>query len=362
VTAATATNAVDRVVERLLHPQQPRQRRLAATLGVPAAAVLCALAVGGVLMSVEGVAAMSVYGEVLRGVFVLDHGLTDTAVAATPLILLGLGLAVAYRANVFTIGAEGQYLVGAVAATAWATAGGVRDWAAAPLIATSLIVATAAGAAWSAVTAGLHARFGASVVITSLLLNYVAAALLGWAIRVGIKDPRAFTPASRAIGNAALPTVPGLGVHLGFVLALVAVPLVGVVLARTRLGFRVDVMGANADALGANEVRPARLTLTVLLVCGAFAGAAGYIEVAGVTGRINSGFATGFGFTAIIVALLGGLRPLGVLISALTLSALSIGFDVAERSYEIRSSTVGVIQALVVVFFVAGDALAHRKS
>jgi general nucleoside transport system permease protein len=355
----TATGAVDRVVERMLSTASPQRGRWVAAVAVPVAAVVSALTVGAVLMVIDGVAAMSVYGEVLRGVFVLDHGLTDTAVAATPLLLLGLGLAIAYRAKVFTIGAEGQYLVGAVAATAWATASGVREWNTLVLVVTSLVIAIAAGAAWSAVSAVLHARFGASVVISSLLLNYVAAALLAWAVRVGIRDPDAFAPASRAIGAAALPAVPGLGVQLGFLLALAAVPVLGVVFARTRFGFRVDVMGANADALGANEVRPARLMLAVLLVCGAFAGAAGYIEVAGVAGRLNPAFASGYGFTAIVVALLGRLRPGGVLVAALTLSALSIGFDVAERSYEIRSSTVGVIQALVVVFFVAGDALAQ---
>ncbi|GAA4705673.1 ABC transporter permease [Phytohabitans rumicis] len=355
------TLSVDRTVGRLVGAARLRQR-LAVTVGVPALAVLAALSVGAALMAVEGVAAMSVYGEVLRGVFVLDHGLTDTAVAATPLLLIGLGLAVAYRAKVFTIGAEGQYLVGAVAATAWATAAGVRDWPGAPLVVTSLLVAVLAGGAWAAVTAGLNSRFGASVVITSLLLNYVATALLAWAVRVGIRDPGSFTPQSREIGAAALPVLPGLDVHLGFLLAVATVPLLGAVLARTRFGFRVDVMGANAEVLGANEARPARVTLAVLLVCGAFAGAAGYIQVAGVSGRLTPGFATGYGFTAIVVALLGRLRPVGVLVAALTLSALTIGFDVAERSYEIRSSTVGVIQALVVVFFVAGDALARRST
>jgi simple sugar transport system permease protein len=356
----TATvDRVDDTVGRLIGDD--RRHRLVAAVGVPVAALAAAMVVGGILMGVEGVAPMSAYGEVLRGVFVLDNGLRDTAVAATPLLLLGLGLAVAYRAKVFTIGAEGQYIVGAVAATGWATAAVVRGWPGPVLVLTSVVAAVAAGACWGGVTAVLNARFGTSVVITSLLLNYVAAALLAWAVRVGIRDTGAFTPQSRPIGDAGLPNVPGLSVHLGFVIALAAVPLFAVLLARTRFGYRVDVMGAGTEVLGAGEARPARLTLAVLAVCGALAGLAGYVEVAGVTGRVTPDFATGYGYTAIIVALLGRLRPAGILFAALALSALSTGFEVAERSYEIPSSTAGVIQALVVVFFVAGDALAHRK-
>jgi simple sugar transport system permease protein len=357
---ATLGQRVDVAAAKLLG--DPRRHRLAVAVGVPAAAVLAALVAGGVLMGVEGVAPMSAYGEVLRGIFVLDHGLIDTATVATPLLLIGLGIAVAYRAKVFTIGAEGQYIAGAVAATAWATASGPRAWPGPLLVVTSLLVAVVAGACWAAVTGVLSARFGASVVITSLLLNYVAAALLAWAARVGIRDPAAFTPQSREIGAAALPTVPGLGVHLGFVMALAAVPLLGVLQARTRFGFRVDVMGASTEVLGANEARPARLTVAVLLVCGALAGMAGYVEVAGVTTRVTGDFATGYGYTAIVVALLGRLRPAGVLCAALAMSALTTGFDAAERSYEIPSSTVGVIQALIVVFFVAGDALGRRTA
>jgi len=355
------TATVDRVEDAAVRPpDDDRRHRLVAAIGVPVAALVVALVAGGILMGVEGVAPMSVYGEVLRGVFVLDGGLRDTAVVATPLLLLGLGLAVAYRARVFTIGAEGQYIVGAVAATGWATAEGVRGWPGPVLVLTSLMVAVAAGACWAAVTAGLNARFGASVVITSLLLNYVAAALLAWAVRVGIRDPGAFTPQSRPIGAAGLPEVPGPAIHLGFVLALAAVPLAGVLLARSRFGYRVEVLGAGKEVLGAGEARPARVTLAVLAVCGALAGLAGYVEVAGVTERVTPDFATGYGYTAIIVALLGRLRPTGVLIAAFALAALSTGFDAAERGYEIPSSTAGVVQALVVVFFVAGDALAHR--
>lgn len=357
---ALAFDAVDRGLARMVR----HERRQATLIGlaVPVLAVLGALAVGAVLISIEGINPFTVYGEVWRGVFGTRFGRADTAIQATPLILLGLGLMVAYRARVFTIGAEGQYLVGAVGAVAWATAPGVRDLPGPLLITTAMACGAVAGALWGAIPAVLSSRFGTSVVITSLLLNYVGAALLAWVVRVGIRDPKGFVPQSRVIGRAAVPLLGSSRVHLGFLVALVLVPIGSLAIARTRAGFRVDVLGDNAEALAANETPPARMMLGVLLVCGAVAGLAGFLQVSGVTTRINTEFGTGYGFTAIVVALLGRLRPVGVLVAALGLSALTIGFEVAQRAYEIPSSTVGVIQALVVVFFVAGDALAGRRA
>ncbi|MFC5231106.1 ABC transporter permease [Pseudonocardia zijingensis] len=346
--------APDGVLGRVLRGPDSR----AASVAVPVGAVLAALVVGGVLMAVEGVAPLSAYGEVVLGVFGRTRGLIDTAVMATPLILLGLGVAVAYRARVFTIGAEGQYIAGALAGTAWATVGPPLPGLL--LLVSGLAVAVLTGAAWSGVAAWMLARFGASVVITSLLLNYVAAAALAWAVRVGIRDPGSFTPQSRPLGAAALPDIPGTGVHLGFLVALLAVPALAAVLRRTRFGFRVEVLGAHPEVLAATEARPARTRLAVLALAGAFAGLAGFVEVAGVTERMTPAFATGYGFTAIIVALLGRLRPVGVLVAALLLAGLTVGFDEAERVFIIPSTTVGVIQALIVVFFVAGDALSRR--
>jgi general nucleoside transport system permease protein len=342
----------DRLVGRLL------RNPAGAHLAVPFVALLGALVVGGVLMAVEGVAPLSAYGEVLYGAVGRTRGLVDTAIIATPLVLLALGITVAYRARVYTIGAEGQYIAGALAGTAWATVGPALPTV--PLIVTSLAVAVLVGGAWAGVTGWLQARFGASVVITGLLLNYVAAAALAWAVRVGIRDPGAFTPQSRQVGAAALGDTPGTAIHLGFLFALLAVPALAVVLRRTRFGFRVEVLGANPEVLAATEARPAWTRFAVLAVAGGFAGLAGFVEVAGVTGRMTPAFATGYGFTAIIVALLGRLRPVGVLVAGLVLAGLTVGFDEAERVFVIPSATVGVIQALIIVFFVAGEAIARR--
>jgi ABC-type uncharacterized transport system permease subunit len=339
-----------------------RIRRAALVAGVPFAAVIAALLLGAVLIAREGSNPLAVYGDVVRGVFVERRGMSNTAVGATPLIFMGLGLAIAYRARLFTIGAEGQFVLGATAAVAVATGGGVRDLPDWLLVPACIAVAAVTGLVWSSISAVLANRFNTSIVISSLLLTYIATAVMQWMIRVGIKDPDSFVPASRVIGDAGLPTVPGIDVHLGFVLAVILVPFVWVIVSRSRFGFRVDVIGHNPIALRANEVGSGRILLAVLAIVGALAGVAGYVQVAGVTSRINGEFSVGYGFTAIIVALLGRLHPIGVLAAALGLSGLAIGFDMAEREHQLPSTLVGVIQALIIIFVVVGDAIVVRFS
>lgn len=320
-----------------------------------------AMLVGAIIVVFEGENPFSVGADIVSGVFTSPRGLANTLIAASPLMLIGLGLAVAYRAKVFTIGAEGQYIVGAIAATAWVTAPGVREQAGFLLIVTAIVVGAAAGALWGAVPAVLRSRYGTSIVISSLLLNYVGAALLQWAVRAGIEDPASAVPKSRDVGSARLPVVPGLDAHTGVLLTLLLVPVFVILMRSTRFGYRVDVMGNNASAHGANEGSVARMTLLVMLVSGGCAGLAGYFEVAGVTGRLNATSGAGYGFTAILIALLGRLTPIGVAVAALGMSGLTIGFEAAQRNSDLPSSLVGVLRALIVVFLVAGDALVARK-
>lgn len=335
-------------------------RRAVVVAGVPVVAVAAALAVGALLIAREGANPLAVYGEVLRGVFVAPRGLRNTAIGATPLVLMGLGLAIAYRARLFTIGAEGQFVLGAVVATAVATAGGVRDLPGWLLVPACIVIAAVTGLVWSSISALLANRFNTSIVISSLLLTYVATAAMQWMIRVPIKDPASFVPASRVIGNAALPTVPGLHVHLGFLIAVALVPVAWLLMSRTRFGFRVDVVGHNPIALRANELPAGRMVVAVLALVGLLSGVAGYVQVAGVTDRINAEFSVDLGYTAIIVALLGRLHPLGVLLAGLGLAGLGIGFDVAERTHQLPSTLVGVIQAMIIIFVVVGDAVVVR--
>jgi simple sugar transport system permease protein len=334
----------------------------ARTVAGPFLSFAAAMLVGAVIVAFEGENPAAVAWAIVRGVFSEPNGVANTLIAASPLLLIGLGLAVAYRAKVFSIGAEGQYVVGATAAVAWATAAGMRELPGFLLIVTAMAVGAAAGALWGAVPAVLRARFGTNVVISSLLLNYIGAAILQWAVRDGIKDPASFVPKSRDVAAARLPLVPGLDVHLGVLITLLLVPVFVVMMRTSRFGYRVDVLGNNAPAHGANEGSIARMTLLVMVLSGACAGLAGFFEVAGVTGRLQSTSGAGYGFTAILIALLGRLRPAGVLLAALGMSGLAIGFEAAQRDYDLPKSLVDVLRALIVVFLVAGDALVARKN
>ncbi|WP_129668685.1 ABC transporter permease [Phytoactinopolyspora endophytica] len=328
---------------------------------IPLASVAAALVAGGVLMQLQGVAAGSAYGEVLTGALGSTRALRNTSTAATPLVLLALGVALAYRAKLFTIGSEGQFVVGGLAALAWATSGLADGLPAALLVGTAAIAGMAGGAVWSGLSAVMLNRFKASVVITSILLNYLAIALLTWAVRVGVRNDESFTPKSLPIGDAALPDIGGSGPHAGVVVALLAVPVVAVALNRTRFGLRIAVMGSSPGVLRTNEVSTGRMTLGVLACAGALAGLAGYVQVAGVATTMTPAFSTGLGFTAIMVALLGRLHPVGALMAAVAMAAISVGFDSAARVFTIPSSTSTVVQVLIVFFFVIGETLAHRR-
>ena len=349
-----------RLIDRIVHSAgsgSPTSRLL-----IPLAAVLAALAIGGVMIGFEGINPFSVYWSILKAVFVDNRGLSDTATAATPLILLGFGYALAYRARIFTIGGEGQYLVGATAGAAWVTADGIRDMPSVFLIITGLAFAIIAGALWSGLAGWALTRFGANVTISSLMLVYVGAAIMAWGIRAGFKDPEAFVNQSRAFEGAALPDLPGTSTHIGFLLALLLVPVLTVLLYRHRSGFHTTALGHNPSALDVNEVASNRVTMMIMLVAGALAGLAGMVETAGVNNRLTASASLGYGFTAIVVALLGRFHPVGVLIAGLGLAGLTIGFEAAEREFSLPSSLVGVVTALIVVFVVVGDALAGRGS
>jgi len=341
-------------------PGTVRAAVLARAIGVPSASVLVALLVGAVVIAVEGHSPLEVYGSMVEGVTGTRFGWRDTLTRACPVVLIAVGLSFAYRARVYNIGPEGQLLVGAVAATAWAT--GPASGLPGPVLVLSCVaVGAAAGAAWAGLAAWFGNRFGASVVISSLLLVYVAEALLAYAVRVPLKDPAGILPQSRLLGGAELPVVGDVRLHAGVFLAAAVVPLAWVLLQRTRFGFRVKALGFNRDALEANELPASRITTLVLLLSGGLAGVAGYIQVAGVQGRLIQGLSPGFGFSAITVALVGRLHPAGCVVAGVLLSAMLIGAESAQRDFGIPVSVVSMLQALVVVLVVCGDAVAARR-
>lgn len=280
--------------------------------------------------------------------------LSSTLVRATPLTLTGLAVALAFRAGIWNIGADGQLLVGAIAATVVALGGAPAIGRAA--LPAALLAGAAAGAAWAGIAALLRNRFGVLEVISTIMLNFVALYLVGYLVRGPLQEPTHAYPQSDPLPLAArLPRlVPGSRLHWGFVIALLAPPLLWWVLRSTAAGFRLRAVGQSPDASrSAGGIDVSRVTTNALLASGALAGLAGAIEVTGVTFALYENLSPGYGYTAIAVALLAGLDPLGVLAAGLLFGALDAGSLAMQRDAAVPSVVVSVIEALLVLAVLA---------
>ena len=280
-----------------------------------------------------------------------------TLVRSAPLLLLGLGVALAFRAGVLNIGAEGQFLLGAISATALAqgVGGDLRGVVMIPLMA---VVGAAAGAGWAGIAAWLRHRFGVLEVISTIMLNFVALATISWMVRGPLQEPTRIYPQSAEIAHAAQWPflIPGQRLHLGFVLGLLACVIAWVVLTRTATGFRIRAVGASPSAAtSAGGIDVTRTVTRVFLVSGACAGLAGAAEVGGVTWALYEGISPGYGYTAIAVALLARLHPGWIIGSAIFFGALEAGASAMQRDAGIPSVVVQVIVAVIILGVLAGS-------
>lgn len=287
--------------------------------------------------------------------------LSATLVRATPLILLGLAVAVAFRAGVLNIGAEGQLLVGAAAATLVATVAGGSP----PIVVVPLMVVggALAGGMWAGVASFLRHRFGVLEVISTIMMNFVALHLVGWLVRGPLQEPTRIYPQSSTIAEAARWPflVDGQRLHIGFALALAACAIAWWLDARTAGGFRARVVGAGPRAAAsAGGVDVARTVGTVFVASGALAGIAGASEVGGVTWALYEGISPGYGYTAIAVALLARLDARWVVVSGIFFGALEAGAAAMQRA-GIPSVVVQVVASLVILGAVAASTLRERR-
>jgi simple sugar transport system permease protein len=291
---------------------------------------------------------------------------TEVLLKATPLIVIALGLSICYRSNVWNIGAEGQFLLGAVGGggvALWLTTAGIvlPKALAVPLV---LAGGMLAGAAWAALVAGLRDRFNASEILTSLMLVYVAQQLVNWLVFGPWKDPQGFNfPQTKTFdASTALPLlVTPSRLHGGFVLALVLAGLAWAFLFRSFRGFQLQVGGlAPAAALYAGFSARGALW-TALLASGALAGLAGAMEAAGPLKQLTPHVSTGLGFTAIIVCFVGRLHPVAIVFAAMLLSMMVIGGELAQSRLQLPNALTGVFQGLLLVLLLACDTLIEHR-
>jgi simple sugar transport system permease protein len=323
-------------------------RSLAAVaLGLLALVVFLALAGYPVLPSLE-----ALWRGSLGSRYVI---LSATLVRATPLLLLGLAFAIGARAGGLNIGMEGQFAAGAIAAT-WVgvSLGGAPSVVALPAV---LLAGTIGGALWMLVPVALRLRFGVTEVISTLLLNFVAEAAVSWAVSGPLQEAGASYPQSDPIAVAArLPRLLADGrVHWGLVLALLLAAAMALFFRRHRSGFALKAAGAGPVATAlVGRVSVPRLVAVALLASGALAGLGGAVEVSGVSHALYQRLSPGYGFTAIAVALLGRLRPGGVVLAALLFGALEAGAGAMQRDVGVPAVAVQVVQAVVILAMVLG--------
>lgn len=336
-------------------------------LATPLLAVLVTMLAGGALFAALGknpVEAIStIFWQPLFGEFAFYYR-PQLLIKAAPLVLIAIGLSLGFRAGIWNIGAEGQYIMGALAGAGVGLAFyPTESWLVFPLM---VLAGALGGWAWGMIPAILKLRFGTNEILVSLMLVYVAEQLLA-AMALGVmKNPegRGF-PGSRNLRqydsahNAELVT--GTGMHWGVVAAFIAVILAYVLLNRHILGYHIRLAGQSPKAARFAGVRPARLVLFCLGASGALAGLAGMFEVAGPAGQISIDFNVGYGFTAIIVAFLGRLHPLGILLAGLLMALTYIGGELAQSNMGLPAAAIQLFQGMLLFFLLAVDVLTNYR-
>jgi ABC-type uncharacterized transport system permease subunit len=313
------------------------------------------------LLALGGYDVRTALGALWTGSVGSWYALTSaTLVRAVPLMLSGCAVAIAFRAGVFNIGAEGQLLAGAAAATAVALA--LPSLGMATLL-LALLLGAAGGAGWAGLAAVLRARFGVLEVISTIMLNFVALYAVSYLVRGPLQEPSHAYPQTLTIAaGVRLPQLPGAGrLHVGLVLALAVAAAAGWMLRHTAAGFRLLAVGESASAAAsAGQIDVSRVTTRAFLTSGALAGLAGAVEVLGVTYALYENISPGYGYTAIAVALLAGLDPWRVVLSAVLFAALEAGAGAMQRDAAVPATLVSIVEALLILAVVGAQALRQR--
>lgn len=327
-----------------------------------AVVLVAALGLLSLLLLATGHAVLPALSAMATGAFGSYYAITSaTIVRMVPLGLAGLSVSLAFRAGILNVGAEGQLLVGAAAAAALA----VPLTGTSPLIALPLLLlgGATAGALWAGVAALLRLRFGVLEVISTIMLNFLAQYATGWLVRGPLQEPTGVNPQSTMLAEPLhLPVLlEGTRLHAGVPLMVFAAIAVWWWLSRTASGFRVRAVGANVYAAqSAGSIPVARTVFSAFLLSGLLAGFGGAVEYTGITFALYENFSPGYGYTAIAVALLARLHPLGVLGTALLFGALEAGANAMQRDAGVPSVVVSVIEAVLILLIVAADRWSSR--
>ncbi|MEM7718948.1 MAG: ABC transporter permease [Pseudomonadota bacterium] len=334
----------------------------------PVIAVLATMVAGGALFSLLGtdpiVAIKTIFWDPVFGEFAFYYR-GQLLVKAGPLILIAIGLALGFKAGIWNIGAEGQYIIGAICGAAVALAFYPMEarWMVFPLM---ILAGATGGLLWAMIPGILRTQFNTNEILVSLLLVYVAEQILAWMALGPLRNPEgAGFPGSRNLRQyesaANVELIEGSGMHWGVVAAFIAVIFAYILLSRHLTGFHIRLTGESPRAARFAGVNPNRLILFCLGVSGGLAGLAGLFEVAGPSGQISIDFNVGYGFTAIIVAFLGRLHPIGILLAGLLMALTYIGGEAAQASLGLPAAAIQAFQGMLLFFLLGLDVLTNYR-
>ena len=346
-------------------PQESRSRgffiQMLSSIGVPILAIFTALIVGMVIIQLSGSNPFKAYAALAVGSFGTIDNTIQTIIKTTPLIIAGLGVALAFRGGLFNIGVEGQILVGSIAAVIVGARSTLPAIINIPLL---LIVGIIGGASWAAIPGYLKARFGAHEVITTIMTNFIAARIITWAIgaRGPLRKTTSVVPETDyLLENGRLPVLlADSRLHAGILIALLLAGLVYILLFRTTLGIEIRTVGLNAHAARYAGMRVERNQVLTMAISGGLAGLAGAIQVMGIPPyNFTAGFNVGYGFDSLAVAVLGNIHPLGVVFSAFLFGAMDAGARLMQLRAKIPIDMITILQGLILMF-VAADQIIRQ--
>lgn len=338
---------------------------------IPCGAVLGALALGALMLLALGADPLSGYATMFGAAFGSTEGLAATAMKSVPLLLVGVGICISFRANVINIGGEGQMVMGALWATITTLA--FPDLDRGILLPLVLMVGIVGGGFWGAIPGALKAWFNVSEILSTIMLNIVAVQIMNFLLRGPLIDPGEIARGTRIPQTARLPEASdlpmlfdGLRIHLGFPLAVAAALAAWVLLWHTALGFKLRSVGLSRDAARYAGIPVQRSIITALALSGAMAGLAGAVLVFGseshrmVTDGSSTGFTGSAGFNGIVVALFAGLHPLWSIPSALLFGGMLVGANSLQRAAQVPSALVIALNGLIVIFVVSSEYFRRR--
>ncbi len=339
--------------------------KIALNVLLPVAGVIAALCVGAVMLLALKVNPITAYSALFNGAMGSTFGLTQTLVKATPLLLVGSGICIAFRANVINIGGEGQIIVGALMG-AWVPLT-FHYWPGWALIPATCVMGFLAGAAWGFIPGILKARLRVNEILSTIMMNAIALQLMNLLLQGPLMDPEGIARGTFLAQSAQLPKqawlarlLPPTLLHSGAIIAVVLALLAYILLWKTTIGYSIRAVGLNPSASRYSGIRVPFYEALSLTLAGGFSGLAGAIEVIGVQHRLMDGLTSGYGFTGIVAALLGGLHPLGLIPASVVFGGLLVGADKMQRAVQVPSSLVTAILGIIVLF-VSGAALWSRR-